>query len=110
MTKFETATYKPETETTLSPKAIEVRFLRPFPCKLSIYSFHSLFFFCRVPCFSSFLVFSQVLLSTNQKRQVVNKNIVKNYRKIPKISPGAYISQRPFLRGLFLEVLTFGAA
>ena len=32
------------------------------------------------------------------------------YRKIPKISPGAYISQRPFLRGLFLEGLTFGGA
>ena len=26
-----------------------------------------------------------------------------NYRKIPKISPGAYIFQRPFLRGLFTE-------
>ena len=25
------------------------------------------------------------------------------YRKIPKISPGAYIFQRPFLRGLYLE-------
>ena len=25
------------------------------------------------------------------------------YRKIPKISPGAYIFQRPFLRGLFTE-------
>ena len=25
------------------------------------------------------------------------------YRKIPKISPGAYIFRRPFLRGLFLE-------
>ena len=25
------------------------------------------------------------------------------YHKIPKISPGAYIFQRPFLRGLFLE-------
>ena len=24
------------------------------------------------------------------------------YRKLPKISPGAYIFQRPFLRGLFL--------
>ena len=32
------------------------------------------------------------------------------YRKIPKISPGAYIFQRPFLRGLFLEVLIFGGA
>ena len=30
------------------------------------------------------------------------------YCKIPKISPGAYIFQRPFLRGLFLEGLIFG--
>ena len=30
------------------------------------------------------------------------------YRKISKISTGAYIFQRPFLRGLFLEVLIFG--
>ena len=33
-----------------------------------------------------------------------------SYRKIPKISPGAYIFQRPFLRGLFLEGLVFGGA
>ena len=32
------------------------------------------------------------------------------YRKIPKISPGAYIFQRPFLRGLLLEGLIFGGA
>ena len=32
------------------------------------------------------------------------------YRKILKISPGAYIFQRPFLRGLFLEGPTFGGA
>ena len=32
------------------------------------------------------------------------------YRKIPKISPVAYIFQRPFLRGLFLEGLIFGGA
>ena len=30
------------------------------------------------------------------------------YRKIPKISPGTYIFQRPFLRGLFLEGLIYG--
>ena len=29
------------------------------------------------------------------------------YRKIPKISLGAYIFQRPFLRGLFLEGLIY---
>ena len=34
----------------------------------------------------------------------------QKYRKIPKISPGAYIFQRPFLRGLFLEGLKFGGA
>ena len=31
-----------------------------------------------------------------------------NDRKIPKISHGAYILQRPFWRGLFLERLIFG--
>ena len=30
------------------------------------------------------------------------------YRKIPKISPGAYIFHRPFLRGLFLDGLIYG--
>ena len=30
------------------------------------------------------------------------------YRKLPKISPGAYVFQRPFLRGLFLEGLIYG--
>ena len=33
-----------------------------------------------------------------------------NYRKIPKISLEAYIFERPFLRGLFLEGLIFGGA
>ena len=33
-----------------------------------------------------------------------------NYGKIPKISPGAYIFQSPFLRGLFLQMLIFGGA
>ena len=28
---------------------------------------------------------------------------LQEYRKIPKISPGAYIFQRPFLRGLSME-------
>ena len=32
------------------------------------------------------------------------------YRKILKISPGADIFQRPFLRGLFFEGLIFGGA
>ena len=32
---------------------------------------------------------------------------VLEYRKILKISPGAYIFQRPFLRGLFLKGLIY---
>ena len=36
--------------------------------------------------------------------------LARRYRKIPKISPGAYIFQRPFLRGLFLEGFIFGGA
>ena len=36
--------------------------------------------------------------------------MMMKYRTIPKISPGAYIFQRPFLRGLFLEGLIFGGA
>ena len=41
---------------------------------------------------------------------VVHTANIETYRKIPKISPGAYIFQRPFLRGLFLEGLIFGGA
>ena len=37
-------------------------------------------------------------------------NLILRYRKIPKISPAAYIFQRPFLRGLFLEGPIFGGA
>ena len=36
------------------------------------------------------------------------KNFLPSYRKIPKISHGAYIFQRPFLRGLFLKGLIYG--
>ena len=32
----------------------------------------------------------------------------KKYRKIPKISPGGYIFQRPLLMGSFLEGLMYG--
>ena len=34
--------------------------------------------------------------------------VVARYQKIPKISPGAYIFQRPFLRGLYSEGLIYG--
>ena len=35
---------------------------------------------------------------------------IRIYRKIPKMSPGVYIFQRPFLKGLFLEGLIFRGA
>ena len=44
-----------------------------------------------------------------EKLQCLYESNVK-YRKNPKISPGAYIFQRPFLRGLFLEGLICGEA
>ena len=45
--------------------------------------------------------FSLKFNSTAYVRQV----LILAYRKIPKISPGTYIFQRPFLSGLFLEGL-----
>ena len=33
----------------------------------------------------------------------INSSFFQKYRKIPKISPGAYIFQKPFLRGLSKE-------
>ena len=46
----------------------------------------------------------------NDDLQRIRDCCFENYRKIPKISPGAYSFQRPFLRGLFLEGLIFGGA
>ena len=43
-------------------------------------------------------------------RYEISLLVLKKYRKIPKISPGACIFQRPFLRGLFLEGHIFGGA
>lgn len=47
-----------------------------------------------------------LFLTTNMAAVTSGAN--QQYRKIPKISPGAYIFQRPFLRGLFLEGLIYG--
>ena len=46
----------------------------------------------------------------SRKDFFLNKNYLSFYCKIPKISPGAYIFQRPFLKGLFLKGLIFGGA
>ena len=48
------------------------------------------------------------LVAPVQENRDFFSGILTVYRKIPKISPGAYIFQRPFLRGLFLEGLING--
>ena len=51
-----------------------------------------------------------VLTSPHQFAPTGSIIVISRYRKIPKISAGAHIFQRPFLRGLFLEGLVFGGA
>ena len=53
-----------------------------------------------------------MLLTVLLRLSNVRRDKISIYRKIPKISHahGAYIFQRPFLRGLFLEGLIFGGA
>ena len=53
-----------------------------------------------------------MLLTVLLRLSNVRRDQISIYRKIPKISQahGAYIFQRPFLRGLFLEGLIFGGA
>ena len=52
------------------------------------------------------------MISLLDINHIVNKLGCKKwkYHKIPKTSRGAYIFQRPFLRGLFSEGLIFGGA
>ena len=52
----------------------------------------------------------KLVYSVSSTLREVLKIYTRGYRKIPKISPGADIFQRPFLRGLFLEGLVFGGA
>ena len=53
-----------------------------------------------------------MLLTVLLRLSNVRRDKISIYRKIPKISHahGAYIFQRPFLRGLFLEGPIFGGA
>ena len=55
-----------------------------------------------------FIPLKKWYLILSKKPWIGFDSLIKRYRKIPKISPGAYISQRPFSRGLFLEGLIFG--
>ena len=51
------------------------------------------------------------LLDDSEELKLIYLSVLAvKYRKISKISPGAYIFQRPFLRSLFLEGLIFGGA
>ena len=64
-------------------------------------------------CFESFYCHFTFYRTDTSLRQTVGpshdgRRFRESYRKIPKISPGAYIFQRPFLRGLFLEGLMYG--
>ena len=66
--------------------------------------------------FSSILSQNALIKTATKKKQANDFNksddvtMGVTYCKIPKISPGAYIFQRPFLRGLFLEGVIFGGA
>ena len=75
-------------------------------------SFIKMLFFCRDTLYRLWKQYDHVImLSKNQSAHSPWQSLALDelkYRKIPKISPGAYIFQRPFLRGLFLEGLIYG--
>ena len=53
------------------------------------------------------------VFSKKKKKHCISEgsdHVSFKYRRIPNISPGVYIFQRPFLRGLFLKRLIFGGA
>ena len=61
-------------------------------------------------CMYLFLELTLLFLEAYEVQSWLGFSFLLVYRKIPKISPGAYIFQRPFLRGLFLEGPMFGGA
>ena len=61
-------------------------------------------------CMYLFLELTLLFLEAYEVQSWLGFSFLLIYRKIPKISPGAYIFQRPFLRGLFLEGPIFGGA
>ena len=54
------------------------------------------------------VVHGEVKKLTKTSSRFPKHSTLINYRKIPKISPGDYIFQRPFLRGLYSEGLIYG--
>ena len=72
-------------------------------------------YFCRRNLRKAFLLAKAAAKTVKTTQQICRQMTSSRtpsdiYRKIPKMSPGAYIFQRPFLRGLFLEGLIFGGA
>ena len=61
-----------------------------------------------LPLLNFFLLGDDSLPAKFTSSQFRNTTKTRKYRKIPKISPGAYIFQRPFLRGLYSEGLING--
>ena len=59
--------------------------------------------------YTSYILYNKLHNSFQKPRQTEKKEGGK-YRKIHKISPAAYMLQRPFLRDPFLEGLIFGGA
>ena len=51
----------------------------------------------------SYIKLSPLVQETTRRGCSITGNLLGSYRKIPKISPGAYVFQRPFLRGLPME-------
>ena len=60
---------------------------------------------CKLPIRSD--IYNCTFKNKNEVSIIIIVLIIR-YRKIPKISPGAYIFRRPFSRGLFLEGLIYG--
>ena len=57
-----------------------------------------------------FFVFDSPHVCLRQTSKFHHQVSFSKYRKIPKISPGAYSFQRPFFEEFFLEGLIFGGA
>ena len=72
-------------------------------------------YFCRRNLRKAFLLAKAAAKTVKTTQQICRQMTSSRtpsdiYRKIPKMSPGAYIFQRPFLRSLFLEGLIFRGA
>ena len=70
-------------------------------------------YFCRRNLRKAFLLAKAAAKTVKTTQQICRQMTSSRtpsdiYRKIPKMSPGAYIFQRPFLRSLFLEGLIYG--